>query len=220
MTPPTTPDLGLVHRFVPGDGDGRALLLLHGTGGNEDDLIPLGKALAPGAALLSPRGAVLEHGMPRFFRRLAEGVFDLDDLVARTHQLADFVAAASAAYHLTPGKLIALGFSNGANIAASTLLLRPEALGGAALLRPTVPFEPETLPNLTGVPVLISSGRTDSMVSHKQSERLAALLAGAGADVTVHWSPGGHGLDQGDLEALNSWFAARGDSVLPDTASR
>jgi predicted esterase len=220
VTPPATPDLGLVHRFVPGDGDGRALLLLHGTGGDEDDLIPLGKALAPGAALLSPRGAVLERGMPRFFRRLAEGVFDLDDLVARTHQLANFVAAASAAYHLTPGKLIALGFSNGANIAASTLLLRPQTLGGAALLRPMVPFEPDTLPDLTGVPVLIASGRSDPMVPHEQSERLAALLAGAGADVTVHWSPGGHGLDQGDLEALNSWFAAQSDPVLRDTAPR
>lgn len=220
MTQPTTPDLGLVHRFVPGEEGGRALLLLHGTGGNEDDLIPLGRALAPGAALLSPRGPVLEHGMPRFFRRLADGVFDLDDLVARTHQLADFVAAASAAYHLGPGKLIALGFSNGANIAASTLLLRPEALGGAALLRPMVPFEPETLPDLTGVPVLIASGSTDPLVSHGQSKRLAALLTGSGADVTVHWSPGGHGLDQGDIEALHAWFAAQSDPALSDNAPR
>ena len=200
-------DLGLFHRFVPGSGDERALLLLHGTGGDENDLIPLGQALAPGAALLSPRGAVLERGMPRFFRRLAEGVFDLDDLVARTHELADFVAAASATYHLAPGKLIAVGFSNGANIAASTLLLRPEALGGAVLLRAMVPFEPDTLPDLSGVPVLIASGRTDPMVRPEQSERLASLLAQAGADVTAHWSPNGHGLDQGDIEAARRWLA-------------
>jgi len=205
--PTTRPGLGLAHRFVPAEGDERGLLLLHGTGGDENDLIPLGQALAPGAALLSPRGAVLEHGMPRFFRRLAEGVFDLDDLVARTHELADFVAAASAAYHLTPGKLIAVGFSNGANIAASTLLLRPEALGAAVLLRATLPIEPETLPDLSGVPVLIASGRTDPMVRPEQPERLATLLARAGADVTVRWSPGGHGLDQGDIEAARRWFA-------------
>ena len=207
--PATHPDLGLVHRFVPGAGDERALLLLHGTGGDENDLIPLGQALAPGAALLSPRGAVLEHGMPRFFRRLAEGVFDLDDLVARTHELADFVAAATAAYHLTPGRLIAVGFSNGANIAASTLLLRPEALGGAVLLRATLPLEPDPLPDLSGVPVLIASGRTDPMVRPERAERLAARLAEAGADVSAHWSPSGHGLDQGDLEAAHRWFADR-----------
>jgi predicted esterase len=215
VSAPAAADLGLVHRFVPGDGDGPALLLLHGTGGDEDDLIPLGQTLVPGAALLSPRGAVLERGMPRFFRRLAEGVFDLDDLVVRTHQLADFVTAANGAYHLTPGRLVAVGFSNGANIAASTLLLRPEVLGAAALLRPMVPFEPDALPDLTGVPVLIASGRTDPVVTPEQSDRLAALLAAAGADVTVHWSPGGHGLDQGDLEALRMWFAEHGETAIP-----
>jgi predicted esterase len=217
--PATHPELGLVHRFVPGDGDGRALLLLHGTGGDENDLIPLGQALAPGAALLSPRGAVLEHGMPRFFRRLAEGVFDLDDLVARTHQLADFVAAASAAYHLTPGTLIAVGFSNGANIAASTLLLRPDVLGGAVLLRAMVPLEPDTLPDLAGVPVLIAPGRTDPMVRPEQSERLAALLAKAGADVSVRWSAGGHGLEQGDIEAAHRWLADRIDTPRPPSTT-
>lgn len=220
MSAPAASDLGLVHRFVPGDGDGPALLLLHGTGGNEDDLIPLGQTLAPGAALLSPRGAVLERGMPRFFRRLAEGVFDLEDLVLRTHQLADFVTAASSAYHLTPGRPTAVGFSNGANIAASTLLLRPEVLGAAALLRPMVPFEPDALPDLTGVPVLIASGRTDPIVPREQSDRLAALLAAAGADVTVHWSPGGHGLDQGDLDALRTWFAQHGQTAVPAPTPR
>ena len=201
--------------------DGRALLLLHGTGGNEDDLIPLGKALAPGAALLSARGARCSNTACRASSAGSPKACSTSTTWwrARTSWRTSSRPRAPR-YHLTPGKLIALGFSNGANIAASTLLLRPEAIGGAALLRPMVPFEPETLPDLTGVPVLIASGRTDSMVSHEQSERLAALLAGAGADVTVHWSPGGHGLDQGDLEALHSWFAAQGDPVLPDTASR
>src|SRR6201988_4929578 len=123
-----TPDF--IHEFVPGASN-RTLLLLHGTGGNERDLIPLGHELDPRAALLSPRGKVLENGMPRFFRRLSEGVFDLADLRKRTHDLADFVAAAGDGYDIDNKNIIAVGYSNGANIAASTLLLRPEILGSA-----------------------------------------------------------------------------------------
>lgn len=180
-------DPALRHRFVPGAGrDVPALLLLHGTGGSEDDLLPLGERLLPGAALLSPRGQVLENGMPRFFRRLAEGVFDVDDLRRRTHELADFVDA--------------VGFSNGANIAAAVLLLRPGTLGGALLLRPMVPLVPEPLPRLGDVPVQINAGTTDPIVTPEQSEALGDLLRRAGATVTIDWIRGGHGLTPTDVE--------------------
>jgi phospholipase/carboxylesterase len=132
-------DLTFIHRFEPGNRpEAPPLLLLHGTGGDESDLLPLGRAVAPGSALLSPRGKVLEHGMPRFFRRLAEGVFDEDDVRRRAHELADFVEASRGKYGIAAP--VALGYSNGANIAAAMLLLRPEALAGAILLRAMVPL--------------------------------------------------------------------------------
>jgi phospholipase/carboxylesterase len=153
---------GFKHRFVAGSGqEGATLLLLHGTGGNENDLLPLGRELLPGANLLSPRGKVLEHGMPRFFRRLAEGVFDEEDLKFRTEELAGFVKEASGRYDFDPDKLFAVGFSNGANIAASLLLMRPNLLRGAVLLRPMVPFEPEALPDLSGVRIFVAAGEMD-----------------------------------------------------------
>jgi phospholipase/carboxylesterase/glyoxalase family protein len=196
------------HRFVPAAGEEpRTLLLLHGTGGNEDDLVPLGETLLPGAAMLSPRGQVLEHGMPRFFRRLAEGVFDLDDLRARTAGLADFVGWAAGEYGFDPGQVIAAGFSNGANIAASLLLLRPGTLAGAILFRAMVPLTPETPPALAGVRVLIGAGRSDPLVHPAEVERLAAMLTTAGADVSVHWTPGGHQLTPGDVAAARAWLA-------------
>jgi predicted esterase len=202
----TTSDLGFVHRFLPGAPDRPVLLLLHGTGGDESDLLPLGEALAPGAPRLSPRGKVLENGMPRFFRRLAEGVFDLDDLRRRTDELADFVAAARTEYGLGERRPIAVGFSNGANIAAALLLLRPGALGGALLIRPMVPLVPETLPVLAGIPVQINAGQADPLVPPPQSEALAKLLADAGATVTTTWIAGGHALTREVLEAGRSWF--------------
>jgi predicted esterase len=202
----TTPDLGFVHRFLPGAPSGPVLLLLHGTGGDENDLLELGEALLPGAPRLSPRGKVLENGLPRFFRRLAEGVFDLDDLRKRTHELADFVEAADQAYGLNGRKPIAVGFSNGANIAASLLLLRPRTLGGALLIRPMVPFVPETMPDLAGVPVQISAGQMDPLVPPPQSEALAKLLSEAGADVKLHWTAGGHALTREDLDVGKEWF--------------
>jgi predicted esterase len=201
-----TPDLGFVHRFLPGAPNTPVLLLLHGTGGDENDLLQLGEALLPGAARLSPRGKVLENGMPRFFRRLAEGVFDLDDLRKRTHELADFVEAADKAYGLNGRRPIAVGFSNGANIAASTLLLRPETLGGALLIRPMVPLVPETLPDLGGVPVQINAGQVDPLVPPPQSEALAKLLTDAGANVKLHWIAGGHALTREDLDVGKEWF--------------
>jgi predicted esterase len=198
--------LGFVHRFVPGTQPGTpALLLLHGTGGNEDDLLSLGRVLAPGAPLLSPRGQVLENGMPRFFRRLAEGVFDLVDLRLRAGQLANFIARAQEVYAL-PAAPIGVGFSNGANMAATLLLLHPGSLSAAVLFRPMVPLVPDPLPALHEVRVLIAAGTQDPIVSPEQSQALANLLERAGADVTMHWSDSGHGLSPKDLEAGERWM--------------
>jgi phospholipase/carboxylesterase len=202
--------LTYIHRFEPATHtDSAPLLLLHGTGGNEADLIPLGRQLAPGSPLLSPRGDVSEHGMPRFFRRFAEGVFDLDDVARRTHALADFIADAAARYGFDPGKLAALGYSNGANIAASLLLLRPEALVRAVLLRPMVVLQPETLPDLAGKHVTLLSGRHDPIVPADHPPQLAKMLRQAGAQVDLHWLDTGHQLTGEDLrlsgQALRPW---------------
>ncbi len=206
----TTTDLGLIHRFEPGApgpaGTRAPLLLLHGTGGDEADLLPLGRMVAPGAALLSPRGAVLENGMPRFFRRLAEGVFDEADLRRRAHDLADFVAAARAAYGI--GAPVALGFSNGANIAAATMLLHPETFAGAVLLRPMLPFAgSETAADLGGMPVLMLSGALDPIVPEASAAALAGLLDRAGAAVEHRRLPAGHGLSQADVTLAQAWLA-------------
>ncbi len=198
-------DLGFIHRFVPATEPRLPpLLLLHGTGGDENDLMPLGARLLPGAALLSPRGKVMENGMPRFFRRLAEGVFDQADLKTRTIELADFVAAARKAYALAAP--IAVGFSNGANIAASLLLSRPDALGGAVLLRAMLPFEPEPLPDLSGKPVLLLTGSDDRMIPAASAKRLKEVLQTAGADLSYRALPAGHNLTQGDLTISGQWL--------------
>ena len=182
------------------------LLVLHGTGGNEHDLVPLASELMPDAGVLSPRGKVLEHGMPRFFRRFAEGVFDLEDLRQRTLELADFVGEASAHYKFDPSRVIAVGFSNGANIAGATLLLAPGVPAGAALLRAMVPIVPDPLPAIPGTPVLISNGRVDPLVPADETERLAALLRSAGAGVTVHWHQAGHQLVRADITQTGEWL--------------
>jgi predicted esterase len=203
-----TTDLGFIHRFVPGtDPEGPTLLLLHGTGGNEDDLLPLGQAIAKGAALLSPRGQILENGMPRFFRRIAEGVFDQEDLKLRTEQLRTFIGEAEAAYSLSRQKLVAAGFSNGANIAASLLLRYPDVLAGAVLIRAMVPFIPETLPNLAGKPILLLGGTADPIVPPENMQKLHDILQSASADVRLHWETAGHGLSKGDLVTARSWLA-------------
>ncbi|HET7584926.1 MAG TPA: VOC family protein [Gemmatimonadaceae bacterium] len=204
--------LGFIHRYIPPSESGAlagstTLLLLHGTGGDETDLIPLGRALLPGAGMLSPRGKVLEHGAPRFFRRLAEGVFDQEDLARRTEELAEFVRAAARAYELEADGVVAVGFSNGANIAASVLLRRPGVLRGAVLLSPMVPFEPDVLPHLEGTSVFIGAGENDPIAPRAQTERLAELLRSAGADVTVHWEPGGHAVTQGEVSEAARWIA-------------
>ena len=204
-------DLGFSHRFVPAPSRpiSRTLLLLHGTGGDENDMIPLGRGLDPTAAFLSPRGQVLENGMPRFFRRMAEGVFDEEDVIRRAHELADFVGAAAARYEFDPKRVIAAGYSNGANIAAAMLLLRPEVLAGAMLFRAMVPLEPPVMPNLAHKHVLLSSGKQDPIVPVENADRLAAILRRAGANVTLRFETAGHALVRGDIEAAKEWLTNR-----------
>lgn len=202
-----------VHRYIPTEArDAPTLLLLHGTGGDEEQMLPLGPELHPHANLLSPRGRVLENGMPRFFRRLALGVFDVEDLVERTHELADFVVEACANYDIDPEKVIAVGYSNGANIAASLLLLRPEMLSAAVLFRVQVPFDPPEEAAIDGTPVFLGAGRLDELISPEETEKLAELLRSRGADVTLRWSPSGHQLSYNDVDAAKEWIAARGMS--------
>lgn len=198
---------GYTHRWDPREGSASTLLLLHGTGGDENDLIPLGDLIDPSANLLSPRGQVLEHGMPRFFRRLAEGVFDMDDLRARTQGLGDFVEAAAQAYGFPTAGVTAVGFSNGANIAAAMLLLRPGLVRQAILLRAMVPLEPSPLPDLTGTRVFLAGGQHDPIITPANTERLAELLRASGAEVALHWSPVGHQLTRADVDAARAWLA-------------
>lgn len=204
----TTADLGFVHRFVPGtEARLPPLLLLHGTGGDENDLIGLGRMLLPGAALLSPRGQVLEGTMPRFFRRLSEGVFDEADLRARTADLARFIAEARARYGLPAP--IAVGFSNGANIAAALLTLEPEALAGAVLFRAMVPFRDEGPKDLAGKPILMVSGSRDPIIPAANADHLARLFDSAGAALDYTVLPTGHGLTQDDVAFAQDWLARR-----------
>lgn len=199
-----TEDLGFAHRFEPG-ATGATLLLLHGTGGDENDLIPLGRALAPGTALLSPRGQVLENGMPRFFRRLAMGVFDVEDLERRTADLARFVEAAAAHYDLDLDRTVAVGYSNGANIGASLLLARPGLVRAAALLHAMVPFRPEEPPDLSGTRVLVTGGMQDPMIPSGQTHELAEMLERYGASVELSFAPGGHELTDVELQKVAAW---------------
>jgi predicted esterase len=202
------PSLSYHHLFEPASNSASPpLLLLHGTGGDEHDLLPLGRALSPGSALLSPRGNVSEHGANRFFARLAEGRFDPAEVTRRTHELADFIAAAAREYGLDPAKLVAVGLSNGANIAAALLQLRPASLGAAILFRPMVVLDQSAAAgSLTGKRVLIASGTHDPIVPNSHPPRLAALLRAGGAEVTLHTSPGGHNLTSSDLTAATAFL--------------
>lgn len=195
------------HVYQPGPAAGRPLLLLHGTGGNEHDLLDLAHTVAPGRTVISPRGKVLEHGMPRFFKRLAEGVFDEQDLRARTDELAAFVKGITAHHKLAAP--IALGFSNGANIAAALLTLHPEVLGGAILLRAMAPLKDMPAFKLPQTPVLLVSGKQDMMIPFAQAQRLAASLTAAGAALTHETLPAGHGLTQTDLGLMSRFLAAQ-----------
>ena len=199
-----------MHRFVPSPNGSRlTLLLLHGTGGDENDLLHLGRELSPAAALLSPRGKVLENGMPRFFRRLSEGLFDFADLTEQTHALAGFVEGASKAYHFPVEGVVAVGYSNGANIAGSTLMLHPTALAGAVLIRPMVPLVPERPPELSGRPILVLSAERDSLVPREETVRLVGLLRSAGAEVQLHWAAGTHAMAGEDVTVARQWLAVK-----------
>lgn len=203
--------LSYQHVYQPGSTHtAPTLLLLHGTGGNERDLLPLARALSPESTVLSPRGNVSENGALRFFARRAEGVFDPAEVVARTHELADFIAAAAKAYGFDSGKLTAVGFSNGANIAATLLLLRPESLGAAVLLRGMVVLDqPAAAKSLTGKRVFLSNGRSDPIIPPDHPPRLAALLRAGGADITEQMLAAGHGLIQTDVVAAQAWMAGK-----------
>ncbi|WP_158882201.1 alpha/beta hydrolase [Amycolatopsis anabasis] len=199
--------LSLDHRFREGDPDAPALLLLHGTGGTPDDLVELGRVLSPSSALLAPAGPVSELGMARWFRRLAEGVFDTEDVLRRTVQLAEFVLAARAEYGLT-GRLVAVGFSNGANIAAALTLLRPDALTEAALFAAMLPVPESPEHDLTGTRVFLSNGEHDPMAPRDSADRLVAELEKRSAEVTTHWHPGGHEITPAGLRAAKSWLTS------------
>lgn len=203
-------NLGFIHRFIPPHSNAneskQTLLLLHGTGGTEDDLIPLGNELAPNASILSVRGRVLENGMPRFFRRLEEGVFDLEDLKMRTDELAEFITKSSSKYMFDEKRIIAVGYSNGANIAASLLLRRPESLAGAILFRAMVPYSPTVMPDLSNKSIILLEGLYDPIVSTTEAQRLLEIFTNAQSNVTLKWQDSGHNLTNEDIIAAKKWL--------------
>lgn len=212
--------VGFQHIWVPPERSGEpTVLTLHGTGADERDLLPLARAIAPGAGVLSPRGKILERGMPRWFARHAEGVFDTDDLVRRAGELAHFIDAAAVEYGFDRDNVVAIGFSNGANIAGGMLLTLPGALRGAVLLGAMVPLRPERRPDLSAVAVLIGNGRNDPIAPAEQAEELARMLDDAGASVEMAWHDGGHEVTAGVVDAARAWMAklrtATGSPPLP-----
>jgi predicted esterase len=197
-----------VHIFVPAaKPNSPTLLLLHGTGGDERDLLELGGELSPGSALLGVRGKVLENGMPRFFRRRAEGVFDVEDVKFRTEEIAHFIDAASERYEFSRQRLIVVGYSNGANIASSLILLHPHYLAAAVLFRPMIPFVPDLIRDFRNLSVFMGAGRLDPLVPSGQVEELGAIFKSGGADVTISWHQGGHELGDDDIHAAKIWLA-------------
>jgi predicted esterase len=205
----TEKDLGFVHRFLRAkeSASGETLIVLHGTGGDENDLIGIGQAVAPGAAILSPRGNVLENGAPRFFKRLAEGVFDPKEVRSRAEELARFIRAAISTYGLDSSRVHALGYSNGANIASTVMFIEPGLLQSAVLFRPMLVFEPDKPNDLSGSSVFISAGRMDPIVPASSVERLAELFEASHAEVTLKWQLVGHNLVPSEVREAADWFA-------------
>ncbi|WP_156857656.1 alpha/beta hydrolase [Oceanobacillus sp. AG] len=195
------------HVFQKGNDPSRpTLLLLHGTGGNEQDLLPLAEIIDKDANVLSVRGNVLENGMPRFFKRLAEGVFDEEDLIFRTQELNEFLDEAAEKYKLDRNNITAVGYSNGANIAASLMFHYQDALKAALLHHPMVPRREIDLPDLTGKRVFIAAGTNDLICPAQESEELHTLLADAGAEVELHWENRGHQLTMTEVQAASAWY--------------
>jgi predicted esterase len=204
-----TDDIGFIHRFLPAEDNASAetLVVLHGTGGDENDLIGIGQTIAPGATILSPRGNVLENGAPRFFKRLAEGVFDAKEVRSRAEELASFIRAAISKYSLNPERIFAMGYSNGANIASTVMLTDPELLRGAILFRPMLVLETDGRSDLSGRGVFISAGERDPIVPVKSVVRLVELFEAAHADVTLEWQQAGHSLLPSEVRAATDWLA-------------
>lgn len=196
-----------IHKFVPSrSGSDLTLLGLHGTGGDESEILRLVSAIGPEASMLSARGKSTDEGVNRFFRRLAEGVFDMRDLEAKTKELGEWLEWAKVEYGVK--KLIAVGYSNGANIATSLLFMRPELLDGVIGLRGMTAYVDESA-KLTGKPVLLLTGDSDPIVPHEDVQGLADKLRAAGADVDHEWLATGHGLTQQDIMLARAWLAKR-----------
>jgi len=204
-----TTDLGFIHRHVPAADPATAdtLVVLHGTGGDENDLISIGQAIAPGAAILSPRGNVLENGAPRFFKRLAEGVFDPKEVRSRADELARFIRGAVVTYRLDPARVYALGYSNGANIASTVMLVEPGIFRGSILLRPMLVYDPPEQNDLSDTAVFISAGRMDPIVPVESVEKLVKLFESAHSNVTVKWQLAGHSLVPSEVREASEWLA-------------
>lgn len=208
-------DLGFIHRFLPADDPVSAdtLIVLHGTGGDETNLIGIGQSVAPGAAILSPRGNVLENGAPRFFKRLAEGVFDPKEVRSRAEELARFIRAAVITYRLNPERVFALGYSNGANVASTVMLVEPGILRGSVLFRPMVVYEPIERHDLSGSAVFISAGRMDPIVPASSVERLVELFESSHAEVTLKWQLTAHNLVPSEVREAADWLALQRQRV-------
>jgi phospholipase/carboxylesterase len=200
-------DLGFIHNFIPAqNSDGKVLLLLHGTGGNEDDLLTIAQMIDERATILAPRGKVLESGMPRFFKRFAEGVFDLEDLKFRTNELANFIGNASEKYAFDLRSVVTIGYSNGANIGATLLLLRHESMKNVILFRAMISLVPDKLPDLSGRKVFISGGRFDPFIPQDKTIELKQTLEKAGAEVKMNWEESAHGLVQEEITKAKTWL--------------
>lgn len=204
-----TDDLGFIHRFVPAEDPAseETLIVLHGTGGDENALVGIGQTIAPGAGILSPRGNVLENGAPRFFKRLAEGVFDPKEVRWRAEELARFIRAAIVKYGLDSTRVYALGYSNGANVASTVMLIDPRLIQGAILLRPMLVYEPEEKSDLSGASIFISAGRMDPIVPISSVERLVQLFESRHADIVLKWQLTGHNLVPSEVREAADWLA-------------